>query len=648
MTGIRWGGACLYMVGFSALTGWAIRASEQKTVGIADCAFVSDPDRFQRKEVKIRGEVFERAGKLNGRWSRSAVEATVPAAALPVRNFIDQEIFDSLTRAKVPAARVSSDEEFLRRISLDLTGRIPSADEVRAFLADKSGDRRDLLIERLLYSPEFTDRWTMWAGDWLQNTPTVSTAAIQRGINGRNAFFTWIQDAIYSEKSFKDIAYEAVTAAGNNFDPPAGASNFPMSASTTMGPAEDNYDMMLSRTASTFLGMSQYDCILCHNGRGHLDALSAWGVRATRTEAQRMAAFFSRMRFDPFRFQQMPGQPQPFYAGSFNVNDVTTGAYNLGSTFGNRPTRALVGTARTLTPEYRLGGSPSGNNWRGDFAENLVRDPMFARNLVNRLWKQMFTLGLVEPVEGLDAARLDPANRPTAINPNTGEAWTLQATHPALLDRLAREFVDMNYQLRPFLRLLAQSTAYQLSSRYDDAWNPSYVPLFARHYARRLEGEEIHDAIVKATEVLPSYTVGGWSDKVSWAMKLPDPLEPRGNEGNGNVFMNYFFRGNRDAQQRQYSGSIQQQLALMNDGFVNNRLLVGNSPRLRTIAQMTKNEDILNEVYLTFLSRYPTGYEKERGLAFLVRKNTTAALKNEAVEDLAWASINKVEYLFSY
>ena len=104
---------------------------------------------------------------------------------------------------------------------------------------------------------------------------------------------------------------------------------------------------------------------------------------------------------------------------------------------------------------------------------------MFARNMANRVWKQMFGLGLVDPVDSLDPARLDPANPPA-------DPWTLQATHPELLEKLSAEFGKQNFGLRAFLKTIAQSTAYQLSSRYDGEWKEDYVVLFARHYARRM------------------------------------------------------------------------------------------------------------------------------------------------------------------
>lgn len=614
-----------------------VSAGEERTVGVADCYFAQDPDQFLNRQGRVRAELFERSTKINRALRSTNAPAAVPAASLPVRNFIDQGIFDRLATLDLPAAPVSSDAEFLRRITLDLTGRIPTPSDVKAFLADTSETKRDALIDRLLYSAEFTDRWTLWMGDWLQNTATLSAAAIQRQVNGRNAFHVWIQDAVYSEKSLKDVAYEVVVATGNNFDGKTGNASFPIGADTAMGPVQDRYDTMLAKTASMFLGLSYYDCILCHNGRGHLDQLSLWGSRAPRTEALQMSAFFSRMRLALHPDRQLRDQPAPFYLNSYFVSDAGTGTYDLNTTNGNRPPRQPIGNVRNLTPAYRLGGTPPDANWRSAFAENMIRDPMFARNIANRLWKTVFNLGLVEPVDGMDPARLDPANPPPA-------PWMLQATHPELLEKLAAELVNMNYQLRPFLRMLVQSTAYQLSSRYDGDWNVQFVPLFARHYARRLEGEEIHDAISQATGVLASYALTGFGDPVRWAIQMPEPSEPRG----AGPILTAFVRGNRDTQQRTQAGSIQQQLALMNDPFVANRVRVTASATLRAIGLSTKQEDVLNEVFLLFLGRYPTEYERGKGLAFLQRKWSTAALRNEAVEDLAWVCINKSEFLFSY
>jgi hypothetical protein len=111
--------------------------------------------------------------------------------------------------------------------------------------------------------------------------------------------------------------------------------------------------------------------------------------------------------------------------------------------------------------------------------------------------------------------------------------------------------------------------------------------------------------------------------------------------------MNNFYRGNRDTQQRSQSGSILQQLGLMNDSFVITRIRMSASHTLQAIARLGTNDAVVEEMFLTFLSRRPDDYERSRAAAWLAKANTPAA-RNTAIEDLAWACINKLDFLFSY
>src|SRR5262249_9588286 len=122
---------------------------------------------------------------------------------------------------------------------------------------------------------------------------------------------------------------------------------------------------------------------------------------------------------------------QPFYL-SEEIADFATGTYDLNTTYGNRPTRAPMGAVRSMTPVYRDGRTPPDGKgtWRDAYAAFLTSDPMFARNFANRLWKQFFNLGLVDPVDTMDPARLDSSNPPPA-------PWVLQASNPQLLESLA-------------------------------------------------------------------------------------------------------------------------------------------------------------------------------------------------------------------
>ncbi len=633
-----------------------------------DCSFNASPEQFLSIQSRTRADISDRLQKVTSARFSSAQQNTVAASSIPKRNFIDEQIFAKMATAGTASAPLTSDDEFLRRIMLDLTGRIPTSQQIRDFESSADPNKRNDLIGKLLYSPEFVDKWTVWFGDLLQNSATaLSTAAFARQIDGRNAYYNYIKKSINDGKSIRDMAWEAVAAGGNDYVSNTAAVNFAINASAANGPVQDTYDMMLLKTASAFLGMAHYDCLACHSGRGHLDTLSLWGQRTTRMDAWRMASFFSRMRLNRYG-QQATQYTDPMY-NSADVQDATAGQYDLNVTFGNRPARctnglpldpktnkcpvAISAAANQVTPEYRVtGAKPKDGNWRAAFADNMVVDPMFARNFANRIWKQLFNMGLVDPVDGLDPDRLDPNNPPPA-------PWTLQATHPELLEKLAGAFVDSGYDLREFIRIIVGSSAYQLSSRYDGDWKVEYIPLFARHYPRRLDGEEIHDAIAQATGVPGKYTiqatvfrysptdvVQNLSDPTVWAMQLPDTSEPRSNGSVAN-FMNNFLRGNRDTQPRSQAGSILQQLSMMNDTFVNNRTKVSASPALVAIAKLSADGAILDEIFLSFLSRLPSARERGTGLTFL-SKAATAAAKATAVEDMAWVAINKVDFLFSY
>lgn len=458
------------------------------------CSFRSEPSRFLSAQARSQSGVFDAVRK----FARSRA-AAAERSSTPRRNFVDDEIFARLELAQVFPAALTSDEEFVRRIHLDLTGRIPSPATVRQFVADTAGNKRDALIDALLASPEFSDKWAVWFADLIQNTERLSTSARAPQIEGRNKLDLFLRIAIGNNKPIRDIVTDLITGRGNNYFTENGPASYAVLASTAMGPAQDTYDMMASRTASQFLGIGSYDCLLCHNGRGHLTGINLWAEQTPRIDAQRMAAHFARMRLVNGA-PQGARQYQDVLYNSTDVQDAAAGTYDLNTTSGNRPNRVAVAGQRNLTPEYRDGTKPAANqNWRAFYASKVTADPMFARNFANRIWKRLFGLGLVDPVDSLDPARLDPKNPPL-------EPWTLQATHPELLDKLARAFVENNTDLRAFVRLLVQSSAYQLSSSYEGEWKFEYVTLFARHYPRRLDAEEVVDAITSATAAPVRYT----------------------------------------------------------------------------------------------------------------------------------------------
>ena len=546
-------GASLAVAGLSLLTGvvlWGAHPDPSDATGTVatvteGCTFRTNPSQFLEAESRAHTMLMNRVREFGAAPKATAdraitdrAAAAAATSAIARKNFIDDDIFSKLEAANVPAARLTTDAEFVRRITLDLTGRLPSPDAIRAFVDSTSGQKREDLVNQLLQSQEFTDKWTTWLADLIQARESLSTSARAPQIEGRNSLDTWLRDALGNQKPIRQIVSELLTGTGNNYFTENGRANYAVLMSTAMGPAQDTYDTFTARTASQFLGIAHYDCLLCHNGRGHLTGISAWGEKQVRIDAEKMAAHFARLRLNNGAPAGAKQYMDPLY-NSTDVQDAATGTYDLNTTSGNRPNRVPVGTLKSLTPEYRDGSTPaSGMTWRQAYAQKLTHDPMFSRNFANRLWKAFFSLGLVDPVDTLDPDRLDPKNPPPA-------PWTLQASHPELLEKLAQVFSDSDGDLRGFIRLIVQSNAYQLSSDYPYDWQYDYLTLYPRHYPRRLDAEEVHDIIAIATGVPASYTwplVNGQtvaqgtpasqipqSKPVDSAYKLPDTNEPRNN-----------------------------------------------------------------------------------------------------------------------
>jgi hypothetical protein len=261
---------------------------------------------------------------------------------------------------------------------------------------------------------------------------------------------------------------------------------------------------------------------------------------------------------------------------------------------------------------------------------------------VNYLWAEFFGRGIVEPTNAFDPARLDPDNPPPA-------PWKLQPSNPALLNSLAKRFIESGYNLKSVMREIAASDAYQLSSRYDGEWNVEWEPYFARHFVRRLWAEELHDAVVLSSGRTPSYNVGTGLDwGAGFAMKFADTVGIPANDPDVVAFLDAFTRGNRDDEPRTREGSVLQALSLMNSRFVDSFLrveAVEGSPASPLLAQnRDKGEsEITGALYLAILSRLPSPVEMEKSVALLRDAPRTAA-----IQDLAWSLYNKVDFIFSY
>jgi hypothetical protein len=555
---------------------------------------------------------------------------------------IDSYIWADFQKQGITPAPKTTDWEFIRRVSLDITGRLPKPDRVIAFVADTSSDKRSKLVDELLADPAWVDKWTMFLGDLYQNTQNKASTGLQRMPQGRNAFYKWIHDSLAANKAYNQIASELISdQSANTWED--GPGNWMLNAYITGGPNQDLMDQGTSFVFDTFLGMTHVNCVLCHNGRGHLDQLSLWGAQTTRYQGWQLASYLSKATWT--RVRPDPNNNNSYYWTTLDNARATD--YALNTTTGNRPSRVAPAGCKSGQPCYYVppqyiftGDSPKpGENYRVALARSVTNDFQFARATVNYLWAHFFGRGIVDPPDTFDPARLDPDNPPPA-------PWTLQPTNAALLNAIAQHFVDSGYDLKATMREIANSDVYQLSSRYPGNWNPEWEPYFARKFVRRLWGEEVHDAVVQSSGTLPSYTITGFTDqgfaKPSFAMQLPDITGPG---GDATTVLDNFYRGNRDDNPRRVDGSILQALTMMNNNFVVQRSKqTGTNSSLLIQQNISKsNTDLVNNLYLTILSRMPSADEMKK-----ISIPASGAARTTAVQDLVWSLYNKVDFVFNY
>jgi len=549
-------------------------------------------------------------------------------------NLIDFYIFQAFQQQGATPAAPTNDYEFIRRVTLDLTGRIPTVAAVTSFVADTTPAKRANLIETLLASPQWIDKWTMFYGDLFKNASNWPTTSTSVTTYGRDAFNTYIRSWLTNGTPYNQVASALIGSQGtNNFT--QGELNWQIGGHVvgTGIPIQDTWDQQTANVADTFLGISHVNCLLCHDGRGHLDTLSLWGSTFTRAQAWGFSGFMAHTNL------QSPKDPTTGDA-LWYVNDAAYKTnYPLNTTTGNRPPRQPIGSEANVAPVYPFGGQGpnSGEGYRQGMARLVTSDFQFARAAVNYLWAEFFTVGLVDPPDQFDPDRLDPDNPPPA-------PWTLQASNPDLLNALAEDFIANKYDVKHTMQLIANSATYQLESQYDpNTWNPNWQTLFARKLVRRLWSEEAADAITISSNITPTYKTGTLS--FNWAMQYPETAVET------TPFLQAFLPGNRDDQPRRPDGAIQQALVLMNDSTVMSKLVSSASGAPQSLLSQalaqSSTTNLVNTLYINVLSRYPTAAEMTAATT-LLGTGTTATVKMQKTQELMWTLYNKVDFMFNY
>jgi hypothetical protein len=377
-------------------------------------------------------------------------QITLPYAKLPqapdfpAENFIDEKLRAKWTDLGLTPSALASDEEFLRRLSLDAIGTLPTNEEVRAFLADRAPDKRAKAIDRLLNRPEFVDWWTLKWGDLLR----INRTALQE--KGMWSFHNWVRGQIRDEVPVDRFVREILTAEGSTF---------------TEGPANffqvgRNLEDWSENATQVFLGV-RMQCAKCHH-----HPFEKW----SQEDYYGLAAFFARL-------------------GTKNSQEF--------GLFGRETVIYLKPTGEATHPRKRVVVKPKAFDGpvmedeldrRNKLAQWLTApdNPLFARNIVNRFWGYLMGRGLVEPLDDL-----------RATNP---------ASNPELLDALANDFIKNKYNLKHLLRTIFTSRAYQLSSLATEGNKVDAANIhFTRFTVKRIGAEQLADALDMATGTREKY-----------------------------------------------------------------------------------------------------------------------------------------------
>jgi Protein of unknown function (DUF1553)/Protein of unknown function (DUF1549) len=354
-------------------------------------------------------------------------------------NFIDDLVLRKLRDLHLAPSGLSSDSTFIRRAYLDAAGILPPPDEVQAFLADQSPDKRARLVDRILSRPEWVDYWAYKWSDLL----LVSSGSLRR--NNVQAFYGWIRAAVAQNKPWNQFAYELTTASGSSVE--NGAVNFFLIHRNPTDLAE-NY-------TQAFLGLT-VTCARCHN-----HPLEKW----TQRDYYAFANLFARVTVK-----------DETMAGKGDASDVV-------STVDGDIRHPRSGQVLPPTP---LDGRPMPAHSQEDRREYLARwltapdNALFARAICNRVWANFFGRGIVNPMDDL-----------RATNP---------ASNDELFDAVSRDFVANGFDVKRLMRGIMLSAAYQRASDPNDT-NAQDDRYYSRYLVRRLPAEVILDAVSQITGV---------------------------------------------------------------------------------------------------------------------------------------------------
>jgi hypothetical protein len=527
-------------------------------------------------------------------------KAAAPREAAPITQRIDAEIQKKLDEAKVSVSPLADDAEFLRRAYLDLTGKIPPAAKVAAFLDSKEPDKRARLIDELLESSDYGRHFGIVWSDLIvkrdEENRTLRTSS----------FKSWLAESFNQNRGWDKIVQDLLNAEGSTDSVPQ----------TLFFMANRDMDRIsqakvVGTATSLFLGI-QMQCAECHKH----PFVRSW----KQEDFWGMAAFFSQTR--------LSGTARPGQTTGLTVSESSSSSSGRRpGGFGSRgpstrgaqieipdPIDPRRSTGRIVKAKYFEGEEPSLGDrapFRPNFATWLTaaENKYFAQSSVNRLWNHFFGRGFINPLDDYNDDNL--------------------ASHPELLAALATEFRASGFDLKHLIRAICNSQTYQRTSRPLDS-NEADEILFSHQKVKVMSPEVLWDSLLLAMETSePRASSSG--QRFGGGGFRGGPQNPR------DSFVNFFSTKEVDGDPGEMGHGVPQFLRLMNSAQLNR----GGPVVERLATEGAKPEAVIEGLFLATLSRRPTPAELQTFTSYTAKRENS----KDAYAGVLWVLLNSGEFM---
>ncbi|MEQ8852007.1 DUF1549 and DUF1553 domain-containing protein [Gimesia sp.] len=497
---------------------------------------------------------------------------------------LDQHLVAQWKKLGILPSKPVDDATFIRRVTLDICGTLPTVDEVRQYLADSRADKRERLIDRLLERPEYASFFALKWADILQNRGSGYGTRNQRA--GTMLFSAWIRDSIAANKPYDRFVTELLTATGRQ------AQNPPAIWYRSVRSTPDYVESV----AQAFLGV-RVQCAQCHHHPAE---------RWSEDDYYSFAAIFSRVgRKGGFADAEVPTNEVIYLKDEGEVHNPRSGK---------------------LMQPRPLGGPDFKVSRFDDPRRNLAKwmtspeNPFFARTMVNRMWGHFFGRGIIHPID--DARSTNPP------------------TNPVLLNELAYDFAVNGYDVKQLIREITNSYAYRLSANPNET-NAEDRQCFARYYPKRLSAEVLLDGISQVLDVPTVFPGGpGVFPEGMRAVNLPD-------ENIRFNFLDVFGRPARTSAcecERTVDPALSQALELVNSKEIQRKLTDKNGYIEQLASNQKTHSENVREIFVRTLSRPPRTSEVKTAVKYLNSEKN----RHEAYRSLVWALLATNEFMMNH